>query len=305
MAGASGDRRHGSSRDRGRGGWRDGEGDRRGAPRGGAGPRRGDDGGYQLEEHNGVVKVWIGGLPHDVAEKELERLCAKIGELSGVSIRHSQRDTYAFVNFTRIGDAKKAIGELDQTSPFSTGKIKVAPAGRRTPKPEADPRARGEEDRSRPNDRARGARDHGRCARSDSRRKRTERRPSGRPTATSRSRSKPRPPWQRSPSPRQGRSRSPLQRLEEVWRVWVSYLPLDMEVDEFKDIVSEYGAVVGHGYETRQGSSYNTAWVEYRAKRQADAAVLELDERRIEGWSMRLKARASAGRGDDPHDSKR
>lgn len=51
-----------------------------------------------------------------------------------------------------------------------------------------------------------------------------------------------------------------------------------------------YGEISGFGYDRRPGSGSNSGWVEYRTRREADAAVLELDERRIEGWGMRLKA---------------
>lgn len=326
MAGMYGGDRRRDSRERGRGGWRDRDErgppprDARGPPPRRSGPGGGGD--FHLEQNDeGTVKVWIGGLPHDIGERELEKLCAKFGPLAQVSIKHSQRDTYAFVSYNHFRDAKAAISELDQSSPFNAGRIKVAPASKRAApfgRPEEDARAHGDHrgghdgyrdgyrDGPRPHDGYgrgdRGRDDRGRDDRGRDDRGRDDRmprpqdgygrggeqRPSQRRVAASRSRSRPRPPWKRS--------RTPPRQAHDLWRVWLSCLPTDMEAEEFKDIVGAYGEISGFGYDRRPGSGSNSGWVEYRTRREADAAVLELDERRIEGWGMRLKARLSSGR---------
>mmetsp|Transcript_76339 Transcript_76339/g.174847 ORF Transcript_76339/g.174847 Transcript_76339/m.174847 type:complete len:91 (+) Transcript_76339:33-305(+) len=44
-------------------------------------------------------KIWIGGLPSDTSDGELERLCEKYGKVIDVHIRTSPRDRFAFVQF--------------------------------------------------------------------------------------------------------------------------------------------------------------------------------------------------------------
>lgn len=85
-------------------------------------------------------RIWVGGLPSDVREVELEDRFGKIGEqvfLSGVGGRllisgrvtdvkicQSSRDTYAFLQFDTEGAAAEAIEDVDQTK-FGGFTIKV------------------------------------------------------------------------------------------------------------------------------------------------------------------------------------
>jgi len=78
-------------------------------------------------------------------------------------------------------------------------------------------------------------------------------------------------------------------------RVHLSQLPRDMEVEELKEIAGTYGKVLAH--ELHRESSYKCGWVEYATKAEAEAAVHDLDERRMEEWSMRLQAYLYPGGG--------
>ena len=71
-------------------------------------------------------------------------------------------------------------------------------------------------------------------------------------------------------------------------RVWLQYLPVDMDQEELQAITGYYGTVVDFMLFKKRGCS--VAWVEYETQRQANEAVEELDERDIEGWNMLIKA---------------
>lgn len=68
----------------------------------------------------------------------------------------------------------------------------------------------------------------------------------------------------------------------------LTQLPRDMEEDELLDITSEYGKVLGS--EIHREGAYKCAWVEYGARKEAEVAVHELDERRMDDWGMRIQA---------------
>lgn len=71
-------------------------------------------------------------------------------------------------------------------------------------------------------------------------------------------------------------------------RVYLSQLPRDMEEDELKAITNEYGKVLQH--ELHREGAYKCGWVEYAIKSEAEKAVAELDDRRMDSWAMRLQA---------------
>lgn len=77
------------------------------------------------------------------------------------------------------------------------------------------------------------------------------------------------------------------------WRVHLSQLPRDMEPDELQEICAEYGAI--QEYELHREGAYKAGWVEYRTKAEAEAAVAELEDRRMEDWGMRLQAYSYPG----------
>jgi len=117
------------------------------------------------------------------------------------------------------------------------------------------------------------------------------------------------PPRQRdSPPPRQrertrtrSRSRQPLRRgsgrqgAPRPIRVYLSQLPRDLAEDELMDITSEYGKVLAS--ELHREGAYKCGWVEYATKAEAETAVHELDERRMDEWNMRLQAYLYPGGG--------
>lgn len=82
-------------------------------------------------------------------------------------------------------------------------------------------------------------------------------------------------------------------RKARPWRVLLSQLPKDMEEDELREIAGGYGSILE--YELHSEHSYKAGWVEYATKAEADKAVSELNDRRMEDWNMRLEAHAYPG----------
>ena len=76
--------------------------------------------------------------------------------------------------------------------------------------------------------------------------------------------------------------------VEQGVRIYLSQLPQDMEEDELMGITTEYGKVLA--CELHREGGFKSAWVEYGSKREAETAVRELDDRRMDKWSMRLQA---------------
>jgi len=87
---------------------------------------------YDLEDFTSG-RIWVGGCPNDISEREVEKEFSRIGDVEEVVIKHSARDTFLFVQFARLRDAKDAIRNLDQVKAFG-GVIKVAPARYNPPK---------------------------------------------------------------------------------------------------------------------------------------------------------------------------
>jgi len=208
--------------------------------------------------------IWIGGCPSDITEREIERLCAKYGPVHNVTIKHSSRDTFAFARYGQLSHAKDAIRGLDQRMAFGSGIIKVAPANRKASTARREDEAEGQQQR--------GWRQGTGEGRGDGWSGRHGRGPEG---GHGRSAS-------RQPSrPRRRQGPRPI-------RVYISQLPRDMEEDELQDIAAEYGKVLA--YELHREGAYKAAWVEYASRAEAEAAVSELDDRRMDEWNMRLQA---------------
>jgi len=88
----------------------------------------------KVEEEKGGERpccIWLGGLPNNITEREIEKVCCKHGPVLKVTIKHSARDTFSFVQYSTPGEAKEAIVKLDQMEAFGNGIIKVAPASRK------------------------------------------------------------------------------------------------------------------------------------------------------------------------------
>jgi len=232
--------------------------------------RRGDRDG----EHNGreldndfVLEtpcIWIRGCPDDLTEREVERACAKFGMVQDINIKNSDRETLVVVRFHRLRDARDAIYGLDQTVAFGAGAVTVEPM---------DGRYREVDYRGRSGRYSRGRRDNGNGG-SD---RRDRRRGDGGGRRHSRERSASR---QYAPRP---------------VRIYLSQLPRDMEEDEFTEIVAEYGEILQ--YELHREGAYKCGWVEYASKGEAEAALSELDDRRMDDWNMRLQAYMYPGGG--------
>ncbi|KAF4679732.1 hypothetical protein FOZ60_014572 [Perkinsus olseni] len=76
-------------------------------------------------------RIWVGGLPSDVRDAELEDRFGKFGRVTDVKICQSSRDTYAFLQFETENAATDAIEDVDQTK-FGGFTIKVAHATRQS-----------------------------------------------------------------------------------------------------------------------------------------------------------------------------
>ena len=57
----------------------------------------------------GEVKVYVGNLPTDVRERELEDLFHKYGRIRDVSVKAGPAGTFAFVTFDDHRDALDAV----------------------------------------------------------------------------------------------------------------------------------------------------------------------------------------------------
>ncbi|KAF4675747.1 hypothetical protein FOL47_007338 [Perkinsus chesapeaki] len=66
-------------------------------------------------EEGCAARIWVGGLPSDVREAELEDRFGKFGRVTDVKICQSTRDTYAFLQFESENAAADAIEDVDQT----------------------------------------------------------------------------------------------------------------------------------------------------------------------------------------------
>jgi len=189
-----------------------------------------------FDQTNGSC-IWLGGCPNDITEREIERLCSKHGPVHKITIKHSARDTFVFVQYGQPSHAKEAIRGLDQVMAFGAGIIKVAPANKKGCNKREDGVDNHHESEH----------DQG-CKRNQV--------------------------WEH-------------QRHRPV-RVYLSQLPRDMEEDELQEIAAEYGKVLQ--YELHREGAYKCGWVEYASKREAEEAVNELDDRRMNEWTMRLQA---------------
>jgi RNA recognition motif-containing protein len=79
------------------------------------------DDGHQTDEQGLLAKktenpcrIWVGGLDSQINEKELADEFISFGELVEVKVRSTNRDTFAFVEFTSHTAAKRAIQDMDQ-----------------------------------------------------------------------------------------------------------------------------------------------------------------------------------------------
>ncbi|KAK2364388.1 heterogeneous nuclear ribonucleoprotein Q [Trifolium repens] len=73
-------------------------------------------------------EVYIGGIPHEVSEKDLRVFCQSVGEVAQVRImKGKESNGYAFVTFKTKELASKAMEELNN-SEFKGKKIKCSPS---------------------------------------------------------------------------------------------------------------------------------------------------------------------------------
>lgn len=228
------------------------------------------DGGQDRDDDPSSPTVWIGGLPNDIAEREIERLCSKYGHISDISIKHSISDTFVFVQYGEPRQAKDAIRGLDQAEAFG-GQIKAAPANRK-----GAGKSNGESNyyKGTQPDKGRGKNNMQHHKNGNGWRDQPIRN-------NQRSRTREPAPLPPSPSANKPAGTRPV-------RVYLSQLPRDMEDDELQEIAGEFGKILQ--YELHREGAYKCGWVEYASKAEAEAAVGDLDERRMDEWNMRLQA---------------
>lgn len=210
--------------------------------------------------------VWIGGLPKDITQGEIEQLCSKYGP-SEICIKHSKNDTFAFVHYDRVRQANAAIHGLDLAEAFGT-MIKVAPSIKKgSGKGNFDANYYNGSEPGKGYRRNNGSNGNGWT--------------NQRNHNTQRSRS-------REPSPPKTTAVS-----NRPVRVYLSQLPRDMEDDELQDLAKDFGIILQ--YELHREGAYKCGWVEYASKAEAEAAVAALDERGMDEWHMRLQAYSYPG----------
>lgn len=221
-------------------------------------------------------QIWVGGLPNDITENELTRKFDRYGDVKDVRIRHSPKDTFAFISFHDDRDADVAISKLDRSEMFGKP-IKVAWAQEDKGKSRDEDRGRddGWKDRGRDDgwrDRGGGGRGGGGGGRWEDRR------------GDSRNRGR-------------GRSRSPAQRryrdrdskiTQGKYKITIEGIPDDMSWLELKDLGKEYGRTVTFSRTYRKHGS-NNGMLEFETQEDADRVRKELDGRRVQGCKSRLR----------------
>eukprot|EP00812_Abedinium_dasypus_P004072 NODE_1505_length_1124_cov_152.604303.p1 GENE.NODE_1505_length_1124_cov_152.604303~~NODE_1505_length_1124_cov_152.604303.p1 ORF type:complete len:265 (-),score=56.45 NODE_1505_length_1124_cov_152.604303:165-959(-) len=70
-------------------------------------------------------RVWVGGLPSDIAWHELHAEFSAQGPVKSISIRSSPRDTFAFVQFATRRDAEAAIAATDRARLWGCDGLRV------------------------------------------------------------------------------------------------------------------------------------------------------------------------------------
>lgn len=258
-------------------------------------------------------RVWVGGLPSDIKEREVEDRFSDFGEVTEVHKRTTEKDTFCFVQYRKIEAAEYAIRQMDQTQ-FCGKRIKVAAASNGPPRGgKGDGRGNRRDSRERQDRDRNGGRPEERRERTDDRRPPSRKRSRSRrkspsvrkrsrtpPPARPRSRSPPakrvESPPRRSP-PRRSRSRGgrvddrARSKVEEgAFKVTVEFLPSDMSWHELKDLGRNFGnsLTFARTYRNRHGDY--CGMVEYKYRDDADNCVRELDRRRVEGCEGRLRA---------------
>eukprot|EP00927_Polykrikos_kofoidii_P062859 TRINITY_DN57652_c0_g1_i1.p1 TRINITY_DN57652_c0_g1~~TRINITY_DN57652_c0_g1_i1.p1 ORF type:complete len:272 (+),score=31.88 TRINITY_DN57652_c0_g1_i1:98-817(+) len=77
-------------------------------------------------------RIWIGGLPSNIKEVDLEKTFFPFGHIKSVKIKQTANDTFAFVQYDTVSSARLATLNMDQSTKFSGwingGPIKVAMA---------------------------------------------------------------------------------------------------------------------------------------------------------------------------------
>lgn len=266
------------SRGRGRGGrYQDDRGYSPEFDRGGGG-RRGMrqrspsvDEGDQLSSS----RLWVGGMPKDVTELEIQRCFSKHGVVQEIVIRHSEADTFGFVQYKRAEHALAAIGALNQTERFG-GLIKVAPAG-----------GKGDKKGGKSSNKGKGGNKgyNGRDSRSPPRRMRS-RSPRGKGKGKGKS---PRRRYSRSPA-----RRGPQARAAPVigvrYCVTLGNLPLDMERDELQEMGATYGKILKHDTWPDAKNGCVAGVIEYGTRDEAIKALNDLNDRRMDDWEKKITA---------------
>lgn len=284
-----------------------------------------------------ACRIWVGGLPTYVTEEEIRTYFDQIGDVMGVRIRSSARDTFGFVTFGRPEDVDEAIMRLDNTS-FLGHRIRVAPATKDPQKePGSNPPREGDYmDRARENHhsgcrdddrefrrlddrqslrhaddrenrqynyrtnsgsprrpmwpavRAERGRQYGCDANSayDHNRSRGNRRDEGRPRSRRRS---------RTPH-RDGVVRYAGKVPVGRHKITIANIPEDMTWLELKDLGREYGQSLTFVRTYRHNNNFY-GMLEFKDRCDAETAIRELDNRRVQGCLGRLHAYYGSGPG--------
>ena len=92
--------------------------------------------------------IYVGNLPRDIKERELDDLFWKIGEIEDVQIRSTRNDTIGFVSFRDRRDARDAVDRYDGVK-FDGYRLRVEISKRSAQVESSGRRDRGGRDRSR------------------------------------------------------------------------------------------------------------------------------------------------------------
>lgn len=196
-------------------------------------------------------RIWVGGLPKDVTEGELEREFGKFGPLTDLLVRQGKGDTFAFVEYRKFAHAEDAIFGLNQSKKFGTV-ITVSSA---------------HVDKGKGKGKSEWSSDH---------RKDWSRSP---------------PPARREKSPARRERSSGRQVADvRQSTIMLENLPGDMVKEELHDVAANFGTVIKVDIWPHKDNQTKHGTIEYQSRSDIRRALDELDGRKMQGWDLKLKA---------------
>merc|ERR1712112_584083 len=68
---------------------------------------------YAISKKMGDFKVYLGNIPDDTRDRDVEKLFKSYGRIRNVVIKRNEQGTYGFCEFDDMRDAQGAVKDLD------------------------------------------------------------------------------------------------------------------------------------------------------------------------------------------------